>query len=77
MFNQTVHINGREMKVAETFFASRVKMMKMALFLGLLFFVLTPGVLLSLPPGGSRTTVALTHAVVFALVFTLTHKLVL
>jgi hypothetical protein len=52
-------------------------MMKMALFLGLLFFVLTPGVLLSLPPGGSRTTVALTHAVVFALVFTLTHKLVL
>jgi len=49
-------------------------MVKMALFLGLLFFVLTPGVLVSLPPGGSRTTVALTHAVVFALVFTLTHK---
>jgi len=65
------------MKVAKTFFAYRVKMMKMALFLGLLFFVLTPGVLVSLPPGGSHTTVALTHAVVFALVFTLTHKQVM
>ena len=51
-------------------------MWKMALFAGLLFFVLTPGVLLSLPPGGSRTTVALTHAVVFAIVWGLTHKMV-
>lgn len=48
----------------------------MALFAGLLFFVLTPGVLLSLPAGGSRTTVALTHAVVFAVVWALGHKLV-
>lgn len=47
-----------------------------ALYAAVLFFVLTPGVLLSLPPGGSRTTVALTHAVVFALVWSLTHKLV-
>lgn len=38
----------------------------------LLFFVLTPGVLLSLPPGGSLYVVAATHAVVFALV----HKFV-
>ena len=50
-------------------------MFKMALFLAVLFFVLTPGVLLSLPPGGSRTTVALTHAVVFAVVWALGHKL--
>lgn len=50
-------------------------MWKMALFAGLLFFVLTPGVLLSLPAGGSRTTVALTHAVVFAVVWALGHKL--
>jgi hypothetical protein len=49
----------------------------MALFAGLLFFVLTPGVLLSLPPGGSRTTVALTHAAVYALVWSLTHKMAL
>jgi hypothetical protein len=50
--------------------------MWMSLYAAVLFFVLTPGVLLSLPPGGSRTTVALTHAVVFGLVWALTHKLV-
>lgn len=37
-----------------------------------LFFVLTPGVLVSLPPGSSFTVQAATHAVVFALV----HKFV-
>jgi len=42
----------------------------------LLFFVLTPGILLSLPPKSGKMTVALTHALVFALVWTLTHKLV-
>jgi hypothetical protein len=50
--------------------------MYMSLYAAVLFFVLTPGILVSLPPGGSRTTVALTHAVVFALVWALTHKLV-
>ena len=34
-------------------------------YLGLLFFVLTPGVLLTLPSGGSKLIVAATHAVVF------------
>lgn len=48
----------------------------MFLFVALLFYVMTPGVLLSLPPGGSKTVVAVTHAVVFALLFTLTHKIV-
>ena len=33
-----------------------------------LFYLLTPGILVSLPPGGSKQTVALTHAVVFAVV---------
>lgn len=42
----------------------------------LLFFVLTPGILLSLPPKSGKITVALTHALVFALVWTLTHKMV-
>jgi hypothetical protein len=42
-----------------------------------LFFLLTPGVLLRLPPGGSAMTVALTHAVVFGLVFSFTSKMVL
>jgi hypothetical protein len=37
-----------------------------------LFFLLTPGVLLALPPGSSPTVQAATHAVVFALV----HKFV-
>ena len=34
----------------------------------ILFFLLTPGILLSLPPGGSKYTVAATHALVFGLV---------
>jgi len=38
----------------------------------ILFYLLTPGVLLSLPPGASFQTQALTHAVVFAVV----HKFV-
>jgi hypothetical protein len=37
-----------------------------------LFYVLVPGVLLSLPPGAGFQVQALTHAVVFALV----HKFV-
>ena len=48
----------------------------MTLFTAVLFFLLTPGVLLRLPPGGSKITVAITHAVVFALVYHLTHKAV-
>ena len=45
-----------------------------ALYLALLFIVLTPGVLVSLPPGGSKLVVAATHGVVFALAYHLTHK---
>jgi hypothetical protein len=48
----------------------------MALYAAVLFYALTPGVLVSLPPGASRMTVNLTHAVVFGVVFTLTHKMV-
>jgi hypothetical protein len=48
----------------------------MSLFVAVLFFVLTPGVVLRLPPGGSKLVVAATHAVVFALVYHFTHKLV-
>jgi hypothetical protein len=42
----------------------------------LLFFVLTPGILLSLPPGGSQMVVAATHALVFAVVHVAMHKYV-
>jgi len=48
----------------------------MALYLATLFYVLTPGVLLSLPPGAGPKVVAATHAIVFALVYLLTNKLV-
>ena len=40
----------------------------------LLFILLSPGVLLSLPPGGSKLTVTLTHAVVFGLVYALLRR---
>jgi hypothetical protein len=39
------------------------------LVLGALFFVLVPGILVSLPRGGSKVTVALVHAVVFVLAY--------
>lgn len=52
-------------------------MWMMALYAAVLFYALTPGVLLSLPPGGSQMTVALTHAAVFGLVFALSSKYVL
>lgn len=38
------------------------------LFNAVLFYALVPGVVLSLPPGGSPTTKLLFHAVVFAVV---------
>jgi hypothetical protein len=44
------------------------------LYSALLFFLLTPGILVTLPKGGSKTVVAATHALVFAVVCYLTHK---
>ena len=39
-----------------------------------LFVLLTPGILVSLPPGGSKITVAIVHAIVFAILHkTITH----
>ena len=49
----------------------------MFIFSALLFFLLTPGILLSLPPGGSRTVVAITHAIVFAAVWTMSHNILM
>jgi hypothetical protein len=49
----------------------------MSLFVTLLFVLLTPGVLLTLPSKRSSVlTVALVHGVVFALVYHLTHRAV-
>ena len=48
--------------------------MAMVVYAAVLFYLLTPGVLVSLPPGASRMTTNLTHAVVFAVVFCYTYK---
>jgi hypothetical protein len=48
----------------------------MSLFVAALFFVLTPGVLVRLPSGGSKLAVAATHAAVFFLVYHLTNSAV-
>ena len=48
----------------------------MMVYAAVLFYLLTPGVLVRLPPGGSTQTVNLTHAAVFGAVWMLTHKMV-
>jgi hypothetical protein len=48
----------------------------MALYVAILFFLLSPGVLLRLPAGGSLVTAALVHAIVFGVIYLFTHKLV-
>jgi hypothetical protein len=52
-------------------------MYALTIYAAVLFYVLTPGVLLALPPGAPFTTQALVHAVVFALVWHFTHKMVI
>ena len=47
-----------------------------SLFMAVLFVALTPGILLTLPPKSSKLVVAVTHGVVFAVVYYLTHKMV-
>lgn len=51
-------------------------MFSTALYMALLFFVLTPGILVHLPRRGSKLVVALTHGLAFAAIFYLTHKFV-
>jgi len=45
-------------------------------YTALLFFILTPAILVRLPPKGNKYTVAAFHALVFALVFHFTGKMV-
>ena len=49
----------------------------MTAFTALLFFVLSPGILLTIPPKGSKVVVAVVHGLVFALVYHFSHKAVL
>lgn len=48
----------------------------MAVYFAVLFYILSPNILLRLPPNGSKMTVALVHAVVFGIVSYLTGKAV-
>ena len=47
----------------------------MFIYTAVLFYVLTPGILLTLPPKSSKMVVAATHAFVFALVYKFTHRM--
>ena len=47
-----------------------------ALYLALLFFILSPNVLLRLPPNGGKLTVAAVHALVFAIIVYFTQHMV-
>ena len=49
----------------------------MSLYLALLFVAFVPGVLLTLPSGGSKYTVLAVHAILFTLVWQFTHMMVL
>lgn len=44
-------------------------------FVALVFYLLTPGILIALPPGASFQVQAAVHGVVFAIVMTLAWKL--
>lgn len=44
------------------------------LYIALLFFFLTPAIIVRLPPHGSKYTVALVHAVIFALIYKYTCR---
>jgi hypothetical protein len=46
------------------------------LYVAVLFLILTPGIVLRLPPSGDKITVAVVHALVFAAVWHFTHKFV-
>ncbi len=46
----------------------------MTIYVAFLFVILTPGILLRLPPNSSNLTVAIVHGLVFALLYHFTHK---
>ena len=45
-----------------------------SVFAAILFFILAPGVFLRLPANGSKMTVAAVHALVFGVIFYVTHR---
>ena len=60
------------------FAAFSIKMnVLMSLYVVLLFVLLTPGILLTLPKGGSKLTVAVVHGLVFLVAYYFTSGIVL
>jgi len=47
------------------------------LFIGLLFVLLTPGVLFKIPANGSIVTIAFIHGLIFAFLYYFTYEIVL
>lgn len=48
----------------------------MILYAAALFYLLTPGIIVKFPANGSNKTIALTHGVIFALLWSISHKFV-
>jgi hypothetical protein len=46
------------------------------LYIAILFVLLTPGILLTLPPNSTKLVAAVVHGVIFAIILHFTHKLV-
>ena len=49
-------------------------MWKYLLLTALTFYLVVPGVVVTLPPGASRETVLVVHSLLFAVVHMLSHK---
>jgi hypothetical protein len=49
----------------------------MILYTVLLFVILTPAILVHIPPNGNKLTVAFVHGLIFALIYHFTHHFVL
>jgi hypothetical protein len=62
------------MKYVDWVFSS--ESISLTIYSVILFFILTPGILVRLPLGGSKITVALTHAVIYGLVWFFTSHYV-
>jgi hypothetical protein len=48
----------------------------MTLYMALLFFLLTPGVIVVLPLHGTVLTTACVHSIIFAFIYHFTHKII-
>jgi hypothetical protein len=48
----------------------------MIVYAALVFFVLTPGILITIPVNGKKRVVAAVHAVIFGIVWGLSHKFI-